>query len=38
VLLDPKTVKALGGPDCVRSLLDHLAEAVRPKRRKRRAA
>jgi hypothetical protein len=38
VLIDPQTVKALGGPDGVRSLLDHLAGLIRPKRGKRRAA
>ena len=38
VMLDPQTVKLLGGPDGVRKLLDTIVASVHPKRRKGRAA
>ncbi len=38
VVIDKKSAKTLGGPDAIRRILDALAEAIEPRRKKRRAA
>ncbi len=38
IVIDKKSAKALGGPEAIRAILQTLAEAIEPRRKRRRAA